>query len=187
MWVKICGITRMEDAFATCEAGADALGFVFTRSPRRVDPQSLMRWIRTVRGVEKVGVFTDEPFGYIEEVSTLLGLDTVQLHTQVLPEHGILRARFRIIRAVKSLDCLGTPDCLQDRLLLDSSMGTGFKGSWGRSGFPFILAGGLNPDNVRQAILEAGPEGVDVSSGVEVSPGIKDGAKIRKFIQEARS
>ncbi|HNY64295.1 MAG TPA: phosphoribosylanthranilate isomerase [Deltaproteobacteria bacterium] len=186
MWVKICGITRREDAVAACEAGADALGFVLTKSPRRADPRALMGWIRLVMGVEKVGVFTDEPLGYIEEVSTLLGLDTVQLHTQVRPGHGVLRARFKIIRAVKSLDEAALDDPT-DRILFDASMGTGTRGTWTPSGVPFILAGGLTPENVRQAIMQANPAGVDVSSGVEVSPGIKDAAKMGKFIQEARS
>jgi phosphoribosylanthranilate isomerase len=187
VWVKICGITRHVDAIAACEAGADALGFVLTRSPRRADPRELLKWIRAVRGVEKVGVFTDEPLSYIEEASTLLGLDTVQLHAAMRPEHGILRARFRIIRGVKSLDGLGMHDVVRDRVLLDGSMGTGRRVAWVKSGIPFILAGGLDQENVRQAVSEAGPSGVDVSSGVESSPGIKDGEKIRKFIQEARS
>ena len=187
MWVKICGITRCEDALAACEAGADALGFVLTGSPRRADPEGLLPWIASFRGVEKVGVFTDEPPGYIVEVSTLLGLDTVQLHSPVRPEHGILRGRFGIIRAVKSLDGPGLFPPGPDRVLLDPSLGTGTRGAWERREVPFILAGGLNPENVRRAVREARPEGVDASSGVEVSPGIKDAEKIRKFIQEARS
>jgi phosphoribosylanthranilate isomerase len=187
MWVKICGITREEDAEAACEAGADAVGFVLTRSPRRADPHDLGKWIRSVKGVEKVGVFTDEPVGYIAEVSALLGLDAVQLHTPVGPEHGLLRARFRIIRAVKSLRETTLFGCPPDRVLLDASMGTGSKCEWERCGIPCILAGGLTPENVAQAVRAAGPKGVDVSSGVEISPGVKDEAKIRKFIQEARS
>lgn len=187
MWVKICGITRHEDAVAAREAGADALGFVLTKSPRRADPAALLKWIRTVKGVEKVGVFTDEPPAYIDEVSTLLGLDSVQLHARMGPEHGVLRARFGIIRAVQSLGDIGAPVHALDRILLDSSMGTGTQGPWMRQAIPFILAGGLTPENVRQAILDAGPEGVDVSSGVEASPGVKDAARMGKFIQEARS
>lgn len=187
MWVKICGITRREDALAACEAGADALGFVLTRSLRRVDPEALLSWIASLRGVEKVGVFTDESLAYITDVSTLLRLDTVQLHSPVRPEHGILRGRFGIIRAVKSLDGPGAFSPGPDRVLLDPSMGTGTRGAWERREVPFILAGGLNPENVREAVREAKPEGVDASSGVEVSPGIKDAEKISKFIQEARS
>jgi phosphoribosylanthranilate isomerase len=87
---------------------------------------------------------------------------------------------------VKSLDEAALDDPT-DRILFDASMGTGTRGTWTPSGVPFILAGGLTPENVRQAIMQANPAGVDVSSGVEVSPGIKDAAKMGKFIQEARS
>jgi phosphoribosylanthranilate isomerase len=187
MWVKICGITRLEDAEAACAAGADALGFVLTRSPRRADPGELLKWIRTVQGVEKVGVFMDEPVELIREVSMLLGLDTVQLHVDPGPEHGVLRKRFGIIRGVKMLEGLNAASIGPDRVLYDPSMGTAARGAWTRRPVPFILAGGLDPDNVRQAIALARPKGVDVSSGVEVSPGVKDRDKIRKFIQEARS
>lgn len=189
MWVKICGIMRREDAVTACEAGADAIGIVFTRSRRKADPSDIEPWIYSIKGIEKVGVFMDEDPVYIEEIAARLGLDTVQLHTGPTPMHRALAGRFSIIYAVKDLKGLvdaSTQEVIPCRLLLDPSTGTGTLGTWMHYDIPYILAGGLTPENVRQAIDQAGPWGVDVSSGVEVSPGIKDAEKIRKFIQEAK-
>ena len=190
MWVKICGITRYEDAQAACRYGADALVFVLTRSRRRADLDLVGSWIHNIQGVEKVGVFTGEDPGYIAEISKRLGLDTVQIHAPLMPAHRMLLDDFRIIAALKGMEPGLEPALmLKDfpcRILLDPSMGTGRAGEWRRLGIPFILAGGLTPENVGQAIAQAGPFGVDVSSGVETAPGIKDREKIRKFIQEAK-
>jgi phosphoribosylanthranilate isomerase len=107
-----------------------------------------------------------------------------------MPAHRMLLDDFRIIAALKGMEPGLEPALmLKDfpcRILLDPSMGTGRAGEWRRLGIPFILAGGLTPENVGQAIAQAGPFGVDVSSGVETAPGIKDREKIRKFIQEAK-
>jgi phosphoribosylanthranilate isomerase len=186
MWVKICGITREEDAILARDAGADAIGIVLTRSSRRADPVLVGSWIHDLRGIEKVGVFMDEDPGHIEELGVMLGLDTIQLHAGLLPGHGALPARFGIIYAVKDLDA-GLPPGFGGRILLDPSTGTGSKAEWRRHDVPFILAGGLTPENVRQAIIEARPRGVDVSSGVELSPGIKDPERVMRFIQEAKA
>lgn len=187
MWVKICGITRYEDACTACEAGADAIGFVLTRSRRRVDPALVDAWIHRITGVEKVGVFMDEDPGYILETAKMLGLHTIQLHVPLSPGHRILFERFEMIYSVKRLDGLPMPKEFPCRILFDPSTGTGKAGTWRPYDIPYILAGGLTPENVRQAILQAGPAGVDVSSGVESSPGIKDAERIRKFIQEAKA
>jgi len=190
MWVKICGITRYEDARAACAYGADAVGFVLTLSRRRADPYLLGSWIHEIQGVEKVGVFTDEDPVYIAEISKRLGLDAVQLHAPLALAHRLLLEDFRVIMALKDADPGPEPARIPEgfpcRVLLDPSMGTGRAGNWRRLGIPFILAGGLTPENVGQAIAQAGPFGVDVSSGVETEPGIKDREKIRKFIQEAK-
>lgn len=190
MWVKICGITRYEDARSACGYGADAVGFVLTRSRRRADPDLVGSWIHDIRGVEKVGVFTDEDPGYIAEISKRLGLDTVQIHAPLMPAHRMLLDDFRIIAALKDAEPgqvpAGIPEDFPCRVLLDPSMGTGRAGDWRRLGIPFILAGGLTPENVGQAIAQAGPFGVDVSSGVEEAPGIKDRQMIQKFIHEAK-
>jgi len=187
MWVKICGITRYEDALAAVDLGADAIGFVLTdRSRRRADSKSLREWIRYIQGVEKVGVFLDEDPVHIVRLGTELGLDTVQIHSEIGPEHMPLYERFHIIYAMKVFrqDMLPDIDC---RLIIDPSTGSGKKGAWKRLPIPYILAGGLAPDNVRKAIRQACPTGVDVSSGVESCPGIKDKILIEKFIQEAKS
>lgn len=190
MWVKICGITRYEDARAACAYGADAVGFVLTLSRRRADPYLLGSWIHEIQGVEKVGVFTDEDPVYIAEISKRLGLDAVQLHAPLALAHRLLLEDFRVIMVLKDadpgLEPARIPEGFPCRVLLDPSMGTGRAGNWRRLGIPFILAGGLTPENVGQAIAQAGPFGVDVSSGVETEPGIKDRDKIRKFIQEAK-
>lgn len=186
MWVKICGITRHQDALAACECGADALGFVLTRSRRRVEPDHAREWIRSISGVEKVGVFTHESPAYIRQVCAELGLDTVQLHAPVTPAHRELLACSRLIVALCELDPARMPHGFPCRILYDPSRGSGIPGSWERLGMPCILAGGLNPENVRQAIGQAGPLGVDVSTGVEAACGVKDREKIRKFIQEAK-
>lgn len=187
MWVKICGITRPEDALAAVELGADAVGFVLTRSKRRADPNRLVRWIHQIQGIEKVGVFTNEDPNYIGDLARKLGLDSIQLHSDLSAEHRNLAKRFSIIYALSEVSEDTMPDNLQCRILLDPSQGCGMKGAWQRLGIPFILAGGLDPDNVRQAIQKADPVGVDVSSGVEIAPGIKDIELMKKFIQEARA
>ncbi len=187
MWVKICGITRYEDACIALEAGADAIGFVFARSTRRVYPHLIDAWIHKITKVEKVGVFMQEDPKYILETATILGLQTIQLHVPFRPDHRILLERFQMICAVTGLDGIVIPKDIPCRILFDPSTGTGTAGAWRRCDIPYILAGGLTPENVRQAISQAGPAGVDVSSGVETSPGIKDSEKIRKFIQEAKA
>lgn len=187
MWVKICGITRYEDAHAACDAGADAIGIVLTRSVRKVDPVSAKPWVHAISGVEKVGVFTDEDPGYIRETAMMLGLDTIQLHAAVGLEHRELAREFGIICAIKDLDEVAIPEGISCRILFDPSTGSGRIGTWRSCDTPFILAGGLTPENVREAIIQAHPAGVDVSSGVESSPGIKDREKVRKFIKEAKS
>jgi phosphoribosylanthranilate isomerase len=186
MWVKICGITRHQDALAACECGADALGFVFTRSRRRVDPDHEREWIRSISGVEKVGVFAYESPAYIRRVCTELELDTIQLHAPVTPAHRELLSCARLIAALDELDLGNVPRGFPCRILYDPSRGSGTPGSWKRLSIPCILAGGLTPENVRQAIGQAAPIGVDVSTGVEAACGIKDREKIRKFIQEAK-
>jgi phosphoribosylanthranilate isomerase len=186
VWVKICGITRRDDALAACECGADAMGIVLTTSVRKVYPAKVEPWIHTITGIEKVGVFRNEDPGYIRETAKMLGLDTIQLHTAFTPGHRELASTFGIILAVNDLDAVVHAD-FPCRLMLDPSTGSGRTALWRHHEVPFILAGGLTPENVRQAIGEAQPVGVDVSSGVESSPGIKDREKIRKFIKEAKS
>lgn len=207
MWVKICGITRREDAMAAVQLGADALGFVLTTSPRRADVDQLKTWIHEIHWVEKVGVFTHEDPRLILDIGQALGLNSIQLHGGLYPGHAPLAERFEIIHAIGD-QCLpeevgprthGWQGALNHtairaaagdfscRIMIDASRGTGKKGEWVPRRYPYILAGGLNPDNVRQAIARAHPAGVDVSSGVETAPGIKDAGLMERFIKEARA
>ena len=124
MWVKICGITRYEDACTARDAGADAIGIVLTRSPRKADPARIEPWIRTFGGIEKVGVFRDEDPSYIRETAAMLCLDTVQLHTAVNQGHRELASMFGIICAVSDLDEALIPEDIPCRMLLDPSTGS---------------------------------------------------------------
>ena len=194
MKIKICGITRPEDAEAAIEAGADFLGFVFrSGTPRALDP-AVSSWIREVRGVEKVGVFLDAPLDEVERVRDLLDLDWVQLHgaepgsyLEVLGERVIRR-----IPVDTAIDWDRVADLAERCLpLFDPGAGDGVAWAWealvqSPPGIRFGLAGGLTPDNVADAVRTVRPYLVDVSSGVEAGPAIKDHAKIRDFIVAAR-
>lgn len=186
MWVKICGITRREDAMAAAALGADALGFVFTNSPRRVLPARVWPWIRKIEGIEKVAVFTTEPVEEILATCDALRIDTIQIHAALSRDHERLGSRYGIICAMSEFrkDLVPGFPC---RVLIDASRGTGMQGQWKEMDIPYILAGGLNPGNVREAVRIARPAGVDVSSGVESAPGVKDPDKMESFIREARS
>jgi phosphoribosylanthranilate isomerase len=194
MLIKICGITRPDDAEAAIEVGADLLGFVFREgTPRALDPD-VSGWIRDVAGVERVGVFLDADLDEVVRVRELLNLEWVQLHGDE-PDTFLEALGGKVIRRVPV-----APEINWDRLgelaarclpLFDPGAGDGLAWAWEAlverpEGIRFGLAGGLTPDNVVEAIRTARPHLVDVSSGVESSPGIKDHARIRAFIEAAR-
>ena len=186
--VKVCGITNWEDARAAVAFGADALGFVFfDKSPRHVPVETAARIIRQLPPfIARVGVFVDMPLDGILSVATACGLDTVQLHGSESPEF-CARIRIKTIKAfrvenVKSLDPL--PHYETSAWLLDSYVpgqlgGTGAVFQWNLAvqaiamGRPIILAGGLTPENIAEAVKQVRPYAVDVSSGVESAPGRK--------------
>lgn len=204
--IKICGITREEDAWAAIDAGADALGFVFVPgTPRFIEPA---RAAAITRGlppfVSRVGLFVDAEPALIRATLAEARLDTVQLHGDELPEVGrCLRGQVRVIQAFR----VRGPEIVQrlaeyrdacDAWLLDayvpgSSGGTGARFDWNLAvqardlGHPLILAGGLKPENIAEAVQQVRPFAVDVSSGVEASPGLKSPEKVRRFVAEARS
>jgi len=192
--VKICGITRPEDANAAIAAGADLLGFVFrSGTPRALDPAT-SGWIRDVSGVEKVGVFLDAPLDEVVRVRDLLALDRVQLHGDE-PDSYLEALGERVIRRVpvgSKIDWDRVTHLAERCLpLFDPGAGDGIAWAWetlreGPSGIRFGLAGGLTPDNVADAVRAVRPHLVDVSSGVEAAPGIKDHTKVRDFITAAR-
>lgn len=200
--VKICGITSAADALAAVAAGADALGFMFyPPSPRYLTVEAARAITRELPPfVARVGVFVDADEDRIVETVKRVGLDTVQLHGNESPEFA---ARLTGCRVVKAMRMEG-PSALE-RLagfrefawLLDSYVagsfgGTGQTFNWDlaceavRRGGQVILAGGLTVDNVARAVAAVGPYAVDVSSGVEMSPGRKDPAKVRDFIAAAK-
>ncbi len=194
MLIKICGITNPGDAEAAIGAGADLLGFVFrSGTPRALDPAT-SAWIRGVSGVEKVGVFLDAPLDEVVRVRDHLALDWVQLHGDE-PDAYLEVLGEKVIRRVpvgSEIDWNRVTDlagrCLP---LFDPGAGDGVAWTWdvlGESppGIRFGLAGGLTPENVADAVQTVHPYLVDVSSGVEASPGIKDHSKIRDFISAAR-
>ena len=199
--VKICGITSADDARAAVGAGADALGFMFYEpSPRCVTPEQAAAIIAKLpTHVAKVGVFVDADEAAVRTTAAMAGLDTLQFHGSEPPEF-CARFELRTIKAfrVKDSGSLGKlPDYETDAWLLDSYVqgvpgGTGERFNWDlaveakRLGRPILLAGGLTPENVGEAVAQVTPYGLDVSSGVEAAPGRKDAAKVAAFIASAR-
>lgn len=186
MFVKICGITNREDALAAVDAGARALGFVFhPASPRRVTAAQLQPWIGEIPAhIWKVGVFVDEAPELIEQIAAQLRLDVAQLHGKETPK---LHPRaLRVWKAFRVADPqTQVPDYPAEAILID-----GAAYDWSRTAHftrPLILAGGLNPGNVREAIARVAgkPWAVDVASGIESSPGRKDHARMKQFIEAA--
>jgi phosphoribosylanthranilate isomerase len=194
--IKICGITNLKDACVAVEFGADALGFIFTKSPRQIPPEKAKRIIQQLAPfVTTVGVFMDAPLKFVEEIAQFTGIDVVQLHGNEQPEY-CQKIKKRVIKRmnVRKTDTKATligkmQSYLVSAFLLDPGEGSGKTFDWKIAkgiDFPIIIAGGLNPENVGQAIKIVRPYGVDVSSGVEKTLGKKDGEKIKLFIKEVQ-
>ncbi len=198
--VKVCGITSHEDAVAAVEAGADALGFIFVPgTPRCLRPEVAERIVALLPPfVTPVGVFMNQPLGEVLRIAARCGLQAVQLHGDE-PEEYSRRIPLRVIKAVRVRDAESLrilPTYPAHAFLLDAFVegqagGTGTTISWelavqAKGHAPIILSGGLRPDTVGPAVRRVRPYGVDVSSGVEVSPGRKDHQKVREFIAAVR-
>jgi len=211
-WIKICGTTNLDDAQLAVEAGADALGFVFyDKSPRNIDPEKAREIVTELPAyVEKVGVFVDDSFKHIRDVVEQVKLTAVQFYTRTW-EHveDLVSANGNAIspKLIMALpaDELSQADVLiQTRILhaimLDSGSserpgGTGKTFDWKRAHgviqglsltVPVIVAGGLTPLNVGEAVKFFQPYGVDVASGVEAKPGKKDPEKVYAFVRAVR-
>lgn len=199
VFVKICGITTADDALLAAGLGADAIGLVFAAaSPRRVSTGQATDIInRLPPDVLPVGVFRNDLRERVVEISHTVGLRAVQLHGRETAEdcRWIGERVPALIRAFSIDDpALQTgADHGPHRLLIDSPLpGSGEAFDWSKlerlvQGRRYILAGGLTPDNVTEAIEMLGPWGVDVSTGVEASPGRKDPVKVRRFLAAARA
>jgi phosphoribosylanthranilate isomerase len=200
--VKICGVTNSEDALAAVDAGADALGFMFYESsPRNVPLKVAAEIIRHAPPfVSKVGVFVNASEETVRRAIGECGIDTLQFHGEETPEFCRTFLPLKIYKAfrVENLDSLrALPAYRTDAWLLDSFVagkagGTGATFNWAlaveskKLGRPIILAGGLTPENVADAVRQVAPYAVDVSSGVEAAPGKKDPVKLRSFIAAAK-
>lgn len=199
MRVKICGITRIEDALSAEAAGADAVGFVFApRSKRFVTPAQASK-VSAALGpfIGRVGVFVDSPLEEVLAVAKILRLHAVQLHGAEDEAYAArLRQDFFVIKALSfhpdlSLEVLEAFPA--DAILLDGvKPGSGEAFDWQQAAFlaalpRLILAGGLSFENLRAGIETLAPYGVDVSSGVERRPGIKDPKRIRDFVRQAKT
>jgi phosphoribosylanthranilate isomerase len=200
--VKICGITRLQDLHDACDAGADALGFVFyERSPRQVTIESAAALLRELPPfVQSVGLFVNAEPAFIERVLNEVSLDLLQFHGNETPADcsRFGRPYIKAVRVNPHMDLL---KCAADfdaarGLLLDACVpgvpgGTGERFDWSlipsNLSRPVILSGGLTPFNVAEAVQRVRPWAVDVSSGVEAAKGIKDAHKIAQFIAKAKA
>jgi len=200
--VKICGITSQQDAAAACSAGADAIGLVFyAPSPRHVSIEDASAIALAVPPfVSRVALFKDASTEEVEAVLACVEIDLLQFHGSEDPEYCrsfdrpyIKALGLKGVADIEAAIADAERDYAEARALLLDGHAPGADGGSGealdwsslaRASKPLILAGGLNPDNVRRAIELARPYAVDVSSGVEASPGIKDAAKITAFLRE---
>lgn len=206
-FVKICGICSRKDLGQICALGPDAIGFIFwPKSKRYVRPEQVAQWLPAVpEGIKKVGVFVEPAAEEVEAVARECCLDVVQIHltsngwkidrplfqgleTWLSPnmEEGVSPA---VLQAVSPEPAVLLSDAFDPQKI----GGTGELGNWDAAaqmkealGKPLLLAGGLNPDNVAGAIETVRPWGVDVSSGVEKGPGVKNIRKVKKFIKAVR-
>ncbi len=209
--VKICGLTNVEDALAAVEAGADAIGLVFAKSRRQIDVAEARRIMAGLPPfVTAVGLFADAPVEQVRRTAEQLGLHVVQLHGNESLDQV---AELQPIRVIKAIG-MGGADSVEQvgrflgghrpgnlaAVLLDTMTQGGFGGTgqsfdWslaaklpaeGEDLPPVILAGGLTAENVAEAVRLVKPYAVDVSSGVEAGPGLKDHAKMKQFVLAAR-
>jgi phosphoribosylanthranilate isomerase len=206
--VKICGLTRVEDAAAVVGAGADFAGLVFhPGSPRHLRPEQAQALAQRLRGRTRiVALFVDPPNDAIAQIIVAADPDLIQLHGRETPKRvAEVRARFGrpVIKAIgisdeSDFENLSAHESVADMLLFDAKLGGNLPGGRGRTfdwrllrgrriAKPWLLAGGLDAGNVARAVQCSGAQAVDVSSGVEAEPGLKDGGAITAFVAAART
>ena len=199
--VKVCGITNKDDALYAADSGADALGFIFyKKSPRYISPEKAARIIESLPPyVDAVGVFVNESGDTVHSIAKICTLGVIQLHGDEAPDF-CRQFDVRVIKAFR-MDENFHPELLKPYKVAGYLLDTAIKGSFGGTGKTFnwqmaipvkeighvILSGGLSPDNIVEALSVVRPPAVDVSSGVESSPGRKDRGKVKSFIQLAKN
>ncbi|MGH9564364.1 MAG: phosphoribosylanthranilate isomerase [Candidatus Angelobacter sp.] len=206
-WIKFCGTTCLEDAMASIDAGVDALGFIFAPSQRCITPERAREIIRELPGhIERIGVFLNQGAEQISNLVNEVELSGLQLHGEESPPEIYVHLdpeRRGCLRKIKTVlvedgfqrkidDYSAMPEAV-DTWLLDSGAGSGRTFDWhlaraqlGDRKGPFIVAGGLTPGNVAEALREFHPWGVDVVSGVESRPGRKNPEKMKAFVAAVR-
>ncbi len=206
--VKVCGVTLPDDAARVASAGVDFIGLNFwPRSKRYVDPARapmLASVARATGNIMLVGVFVDPTVEEVQEIASRVDLDIIQLHGEEHPDEvkaislAVYRPVWKAIAVSSSKDLVALDQWPAEALLLDAPTpgrgGAGARFDWNlareaRERYPrlqIVLAGGLTPDNVADAIATVQPWAVDVASGVEAAPGVKDGAKVDSFLRAAR-
>jgi phosphoribosylanthranilate isomerase len=199
--VKICGMTNLKDVKVAVDGGVDAVGFIFyKKSPRSVTMQAVRKIVLELPPfVDSVGVFVNETAEQINKIADRCNLDRVQLHGNESPtfckkiRRRVIKAiRVKDIQSLKKLSDYPVSSFLLDTFSEDQYGGTGRVFDWNlaypaKKYGPIILAGGLTPNNVRQAIKRIQPYGVDVCSGVESQPGIKDHKKMQTFLKNVKA
>lgn len=195
--IKICGITRPRDALDAAEAGVDALGFIFHEpSPRSILPVKAREIIALLPSrIVRVGVFVNSPVERIKEIADVCGLDIIQLHGDESADYCRHFAPESLVKAVflHSADAIDRLETYRVRAFLADSRqggrygGTGRTSDWAAAGrvaerFPLILAGGLSETNLAEALAAVRPAAVDLNSGVETAPGVKDSERIKRAV-----
>jgi phosphoribosylanthranilate isomerase len=193
--VKICGITSLKDAEMAVNYSVSAIGMIFCPdSPRYVDPAEVEQWIERIPdSVKKVGVFVNEQIDTINNITRQLKLEFIQLHGDESPEfcNGIIRPVIKVFRVGDDFDAIVLNEYDVHGFLFDTYKkgnpgGTGTRFNWDlianlKTETPIILSGGLTPENVLNGIEAVNPAAVDVNSGVESVPGVKDEEKIKEL------
>jgi phosphoribosylanthranilate isomerase len=195
--IKICGITRLEDALCAAESGADAIGFIFhPASPRYIAPERAREIIAQLPGkIAKAGVFVNREAEEVKRTMEACGLDLIQLHGDESPAYCRLFPSERVIKAVflQTPEELGTLGAYKVRAFLVDARdagrygGTGKRADWALAAklgerHPLILAGGLAEENIETALAAVAPHGIDINSGCELAPGIKDHDRLRRIV-----
>jgi len=201
MKVKICGITNLEDALSSINAGCDALGFVFyKKSPRYIAPEKAKEIIKKLpENIIKIGVFVNEKEKQIRRIAELCNLGMLQFHGDESPKFCKKFAAYKVIKVFRLREKIDLSKILRyntfaylfDTFVKHKPGGTGARFNWdllSRLNIkqPIFLSGGLNQKNIQQAIKTVHPEWVDVSSSVELAPGKKDPKKVNKFIETVK-